>query len=384
MKKILLLGASGSIGIQTLDVIANHLEKFKLTAFSVGKQIDKAIEILNKFNVKYAYVLKKEDALKLDESYKDTTFFYGDKGLIELVENADYELLVNALVGFVGLRPTLRAIELKKDIALANKETLVAGGEIVKKAVAKYHVNLFPIDSEHSAIAQCLQGNDHKTIKNLIITASGGTFRDKTRDEIVDVTLEDTLKHPNWSMGAKITIDSATMMNKGLEVIEAHYLFDIDYDHIKVLLHKESIVHSMVEYIDNSIMAQLGNADMRLPIQYALDYPHSLVMNNEPLDLTKVATLHFEKMDMARFPLLALAYEVGKKGGNLPCIMNSANEEANFAFQKGLIKFLEIEDLVFAAVKNAKYQKVETIDDIMINDQWARDFVKNKIEVKNK
>ena len=326
MKKILLLGASGSIGIQTLDVIANHLEKFQLTAFSVGKQIDKAIEILNTFNVKYAYVLKKEDALKLDESYKDTNFFYGDKGLIELVENADYELLVNALVGFVGLRPTLRAIELKKDIALANKETLVAGGEIVKKAVAKYHVNLFPIDSEHSAIAQCLQGNDHKTIKNLIITASGGTFRDKTRDEIVDVTLEDTLKHPNWSMGAKITIDSATMMNKGLEVIEAHYLFDIDYDHIKVLLHKESIVHSMVEYIDNSIMAQLGNADMRLPIQYALDYPHRLVMNNEPLDLTKVATLHFEKMDMARFPLLALAYEVGKKGGNLPCIMNSANE----------------------------------------------------------
>ena len=185
-------------------------------------------------------------------------------------------------------------------------------------------------------------------------------------------------------MGAKITIDSATMMNKGLEVIEAHYLFDIDYDHIKVLLHKESIVHSMVEYIDNSIMAQLGNADMRLPIQYALDYPHRLVMNNEPLDLTKVATLHFEKMDMARFPLLALAYEVGKKGGNLPCIMNSANEEANFAFQKGLIKFLEIEDLVFAAVKNAKYQRIETIDDIMINDQWARDFVKNKIEVKNK
>lgn len=382
MKKILLLGASGSIGIQTIDVINNHPEYFELTGFSIGRQIDKAIDILNNFHVKYAYVLNKEDALKLSESFKDTTFFYGEDGLIELVEKCHYELLVNALVGFVGLKPTLRAIELGKDIALANKETLVAGGEIVKKAIDKYHVNLFPIDSEHSAIAQCLQGNEHKTIKNLIITASGGTFRDKTRDEIVDVTLEDTLKHPNWSMGAKITIDSATMMNKGLEVIEAHYLFDVDYDHIKVLLHKESIVHSMVEYVDNSIMAQLGNADMRLPIQYALEYPQRLSMNSEPLDLTKVGTLHFEKMDMARFPLLKLAYEVGKKGGNLPCIMNSANEEANYAFQKGKIKFLEIEELVFDAVNNATYEAVKTFEDIIRNDQWARNFVKNKIEVK--
>ena len=384
MKKILLLGASGSIGLQTIDVIKNHPEQYELIGFSVGKQIDKALDILNEFKVNYVYVMNEEDARTILSKYPDIQIYYGSDGLNKLVINAKYDLLVNALVGFVGLEPTLKAINLNIDVALANKETLVVAGELVKKALNEHKVNLFPIDSEHSAIAQCLQGNKHSEIKKLIITASGGSFRDKKREDLENVTLADTLKHPNWSMGAKITIDSATMMNKGLEVIEAHYLFDVDYDNIEVVLHRESIVHSMVEYVDNSIMAQLGNADMRLPIQYALSFPRRFSINTEPLDLVKVGTLHFEKMDMQRFPLLKLAYEVGKKGGNLPCIMNGANEEANFAFQAGEIAFLDIEKLVFMAVEHAKFAKVESLDDILAADAWVRDFVRKQIEVLNK
>ncbi|MCI5773649.1 MAG: 1-deoxy-D-xylulose-5-phosphate reductoisomerase [Erysipelotrichaceae bacterium] len=384
MKKILLLGASGSIGLQTIDVIKNHPDQYVLTGFSVGRQVAKAYEILACLKVEKVYVQDEEAAKKLQEAYQDIKVYHGKMGLLSLVEEADYDLLVNALVGFVGLEPTLKAISLNKDVALANKETLVVAGELVKKALKQHHVHLFPIDSEHSAIAQCLQGNKHEEIKKLIFTASGGSFRDKTRDQLKDVTLQDTLKHPNWAMGAKITIDSATMMNKGLEVIEAHYLFDVDYEDIDVLLHRESIVHSMVEYVDNSIMAQLGNADMRLPIQYALSYPARLSINTQPLDLVAIGSLHFEKMDMERYPLLALAYEVGKKGGNLPCIMNGANEEANFAFQKGEIAFLDIERLVFKAVEAATYAPVETLEDILAADKWVRAFVREQIEVINK
>lgn len=384
MKKILLLGASGSIGQQTIDVIKNHLDQYELTGFSVGKQVDKALMILKDIKVAHVYVKDAEDAAKISATYQDIKVYHGQDGLDELVGAADYDLLVNALVGFVGLQPTLKAISLNKDVALANKETLVVAGELVKKALVDHHVNLFPIDSEHSAIAQCLQGNKHEEIKKLIITASGGSFRDKSRDQLKDVTLADTLKHPNWSMGAKITIDSATMMNKGLEVIEAHYLFDVDYEDIEVVLHRESIVHSMVEYVDNSIMAQLGNADMRLPIQYALGFPRRYPINTEPLDLVKVGTLHFEKMDMERFPLLKLAYDVGRKGGNLPCIMNGANEEANFAFQKGQIAFLDIEELVFKAVEKAKFKPITSIEDILEADAWVRNYVREQIEVINK
>lgn len=384
MKKILLLGASGSIGQQTIDVIKNHLDQYELTGFSVGKQVDKALMILKDLKVAHVYVKDAEDAAKISATYQDIKVYHGQDGLDELVGAADYDLLVNALVGFVGLQPTLKAISLNKDVALANKETLVVAGELVKKALVDHHVNLFPIDSEHSAIAQCLQGNKHEEIKKLIITASGGSFRDKSRDQLKGVTLADTLKHPNWSMGAKITIDSATMMNKGLEVIEAHYLFDVDYEDIEVVLHRESIVHSMVEYVDNSIMAQLGNADMRLPIQYALGFPRRYPINTEPLDLVKVGTLHFEKMDMERFPLLKLAYDVGRKGGNLPCIMNGANEEANFAFQKGQIAFLDIEELVFKAVEKAKFKPITSIEDILEADAWVRNYVREQIEVINK
>lgn len=379
MKKILLLGASGSIGVQTIDVLENHPEMFELVAFSVGKQIDKARSILNKFNVKEVCISKKEDAELLQKEYPEVHFSYGNEGLDYLASLDNYDLCVNALVGFVGLRPTLCAIEHGKDVALANKETLVVAGELVQKAMDKHHVELFPIDSEHSAIAQCLRGNKYDQVNRLIITASGGSFRDKSREELENVTLEQTLKHPNWAMGAKITIDSATMMNKGFEVIEAHYLFGFDYDHIDVVLHPESIIHSMVEYKDHSVMAQLGNADMRLPIQYALCYPERFDMNTEPLDLVKIGTLHFREMDTKRFPLLRLAYDMGRKGGNMPCVMNAANEEANFAFQRGEVGFMDIERLIFAAIDACEYEPIESVNDIFKWDTWTREFVRKKI-----
>lgn len=379
MKKILLLGASGSIGVQTIDVLENHPEMFELVAFSVGKQIDKARSILNKFNVKEVCISKKEDAELLQKEYPEVHFSYGNEGLDYLASLDNYDLCVNALVGFVGLRPTLCAIEHGKDVALANKETLVVAGELVQKAMDKHHVELFPIDSEHSAIAQCLRGNKYDQVNRLIITASGGSFRDKSREELENVTLEQTLKHPNWAMGAKITIDSATMMNKGFEVIEAHYLFGFDYDHIDVVLHPESIIHSMVEYKDHSVMAQLGNADMRLPIQYALCYPERFEMNTEPLDLVKIGTLHFREMDTKRFPLLRLAYDMGRKGGNMPCVMNAANEEANFAFQRGEVGFMDIERLIFAAIDSCEYEPIESVNDIFKWDTWTREFVRKKI-----
>lgn len=383
MKKILLLGASGSIGVQTIDVILNHPQEYELVGFSVGKQVNKVDEILSKLNVSFVYVLNDDDAKSLSLKYPDVHFYSGLKGLEKLIEVTEYDLLVNALVGFVGLKPTLQSIEKGKDVALANKETLVAAGDLVNAKLKEHNVNLFPIDSEHSAIAQCLKGNEHHEIKNLIITASGGTFRDSKREDLVNVTLEQTLKHPNWSMGAKITIDSATMMNKGLEVIEAHHLFDVPYENIKVLLHKESIIHSMVEYVDNSIMAQLGNADMRLPIQYAMSYPKHIPINTTPLDLASVGCLHFENISFERYPLLKLAYEVGKKGGNLPCIMNGANEEANFAFQRGEISFLDIEKYVFMSVEAAKFAEINTVEDVVKADAWAREYVLNLIRSAN-
>lgn len=383
MKKVLLLGASGSIGVQTIDVILNHPEEYELVGFSVGKQVDKVDEILSKLNVSLVYVMDENAAKVLSLKYPNVCFYSGLKGLEELIEDAVYDLLVNALVGFVGLKPTLQSIAKGKDVALANKETLVAAGDLVNEELKKHKVNLFPIDSEHSAIAQCLKGNEHHEIKNLIITASGGTFRDTKREDLVGVTLEQTLKHPNWSMGAKITIDSATMMNKGLEVIEAHHLFNIPYENIKVLLHKESIIHSMVEFVDNSIMAQLGNADMRLPIQYAMSYPKHIPINTTPLDLGSVGCLHFENISFERYPLLKLAYEVGKKGGNLPCIMNGANEEANFAFQRGEISFLDIEKYVFMSVEAASFAEIKTVEDVVKADAWAREYVINLIRSAN-
>ncbi|MCH3961881.1 MAG: 1-deoxy-D-xylulose-5-phosphate reductoisomerase [Solobacterium sp.] len=381
MKRLILLGASGSIGMQTIDVVHQHPADFAITAFSVGHHIEKIAEILKDSPVKNICVQEEKDAIALSAVYPDIHFVYGDEGLCWLSENCEYDLLVNALVGFVGFMPTLKAIESGHDVALANKETLVVGGKLIYEALHRCHRSLYPIDSEHSAIFQCLQGNRKEEVKRLIITASGGSFRTKSREELKDVTVAQALNHPNWTMGAKITIDSATMMNKGFEVTEAHWLFDMDYDHIDVLMHPESVVHSMVEYVDHSTIAQMGAPDMRLPIQYALTWPQRYPLAQEhPLDLAEIGSLHFSKPDVRRFPLLALAYEAGRKGGNLDAVMNGANEEANAAFRKGIISFLMIEEIVIRAVNLAPFKEVETVQDLIDGDAWGRNFALAQIE----
>lgn len=380
-KRIVLLGASGSIGMQTLDVIKHHSDEFELVAFSLGHQIDKIDMIMENFPIHAFCVQEEEAAAFYAKKYPECTVFAGDEGLLRLAEGEGYDVLVNALVGFVGFMPTLRAIETKHDVALANKETLVVGGELIQKAVKQHGVALSPIDSEHSAIFQCLQGNDQKQVNRLLITASGGSFRNLTREQLKDVTVEQALSHPNWTMGAKITIDSATMMNKGFEVMEAHYLFDIPYDKIHVYMHDESVVHSMVEYDDYSIIAQLGNPDMRLPIQYALTYPNRYpIGNSKPFDLASIGTLHFKDPDFARYPLLKLAYMVGKRGGTLPAYMNAANEVANAAFRNGLIPFLAIEEIVIATVETLPYHEIDTVDDLLVANQVGFAYAQRLVE----
>ncbi len=381
MKQIILLGASGSIGEQTLDVIRSHPELFELVAFSVRSRLAAAYKILDEFKVRAICVKDERDADEIRKKYPHLDIHIGDQGLLELAALPYGDTLVNALVGFVGLLPTLKAIECRKNIALANKETLIVGGKFVKAALREYGVSLKPIDSEHSAIFQCLQGNEHGSVEKLIITASGGSFRDRSRDQLQGVTVNEALSHPNWSMGAKITIDSATMMNKGFEVIEAHYLFDIDYDKIEVLLHRESIVHSLVQYCDHALMAQLGTADMRLPIQYALTHPARLpLMNSEILNLAEVGALHFEKADFDRYPLLGLAYKAGRLEGNACAIMNAANEEAVALFLAGKITFLDIEAYVFKAVESIEFIENATLEDIIRSDAAARAFVNEAVK----
>jgi 1-deoxy-D-xylulose-5-phosphate reductoisomerase len=382
MKRLVLLGASGSIGLQTVDVVKKNKDKFEIVAFSIGRNIEVCRKLIEEINCNIVCVSLKEDALMLSKEYPNITFYYGDEGLVKLAKLENYDLLVNALVGFVGLIPTLNAIENKKDVALANKETLVVAGEIVNKALKKNGCMLFPIDSEHSAILQCLLGNNIKQVKKIIITASGGSFRDLSRDELKNVSVKDALNHPNWAMGAKITIDSATMMNKGFEVIEAHYLFDIDYDDIEVVLHKESYVHSMVEYIDGSIMAQIGNADMRIPIMYSLSYPERLKFESD-FSFSQIKSLNFKEMDFERFPLLKLAYDVGRKKGNLPAILNAANEIANKAFRDGLISFLDIDDLVYKSINDMDFIKNPSLEELIDSDIKTRNYVNSLIKGEN-
>ena len=384
-KRILLLGASGSIGTQTIDIIEQHPEQYELVSFGIGKNIDYARKLLTKYPVSLISVERKEDSEELQKEFPHTRVTYGSAGLVELVTSVNYDLLVNALVGFVGLEPTLKALETKHNVALANKETLVVGGELVNKAALENGCVITPIDSEHSAIAQCLAGNPYKQIKKLIITASGGSFRKKTREELKDVTVEEALSHPNWTMGAKITIDSATMMNKGFEVMEAHYLFDIPYEQIEVLMHDESIIHSMVEYKDGAVMAELGTPDMRIPIQYAisdLENLRSELNLGESLDLAKVATMHFHAPDYNRFPLLKLAYDIGQNPGTNQAVLNASNEVANAAFRNHRIPFLMIEEVVFKTVEAFKNKPVTSLEELIDVDQKARkyaeDYIRNK------
>lgn len=374
MKRITLLGGTGSIGIQTVDIIKRHPEQFQLVGFAFGTNIDKALPVIENLKPKYIVVQNRETFTKLNNklSYSPTINF-GMEALNEIVSLPDIDLVVNAVLGSVGLQPTLEAIRAKKQIAFANKETLVTAGHIVMKEANEHGVELLPVDSEHAAIHQCLKGENHDEIKKIILTASGGSFRDKTRDQLIGVTKHDALKHPNWSMGAKITIDSATMMNKGLEVIEAHWLFDTPYDQIDVILHNESVIHSMVEFADQSVMAQLGTPDMRIPIQYALTYPvRSDFTLSEALDLVKVGQLNFREMSFDRFPCLRMAYEAGRMGGSLPTVLNAANEEAVKLFLQDKITFLEIEELIEKEMETHSVIQDPDLDTIFELDQEIR------------
>lgn len=380
MKKICVLGVTGSIGQQTVDVVKHHRDEFEIVAMSAGRNIDLLEQTMTVIHAKHICVQNEEDMLYLQRKYKDVHFYCGQEGLVSIATLSEIDIVLNAIVGFAGLLPTMNAIKAHKDIALANKETLVVAGHLIIPLIKEYGVQLLPVDSEHSAIFQCINGEYHGEINKIILTASGGSFRDKTRSELSHVSVEDALKHPNWSMGAKITIDSATLFNKGLEVMEAKWLFDVDYDDIEVLIHPESIIHSMVEYKDTAVIAQLGTPDMRLPIQYALTYPHRFpLMGGKRLSLSEVGTLHFEKPDFHRFHALALAYEAGCRGGSMPCVLNGANEQANTLFLKKKIEFLDIEKYVEEAMRAHHWIDHPTLEQLIEIDQWARNFVKERV-----
>ena len=380
-KHITLLGATGSIGIQTIDIIREHPQEFKLVAFSAGRNLDKTREIIREFSPALVSVQNENDAILLKKEFPSIELAYGSKGLIEVATHSDASVLVNAVLGSVGLESTLEAIKQQKTIALANKETLVTAGHLVMAAAAKYNSPILPVDSEHSALFQSMNGEKRSQISRLILTASGGSFRDRTRQELENVTIQDALNHPNWSMGAKITIDSATMMNKGLEVIEAQVLFDMSYDDIDVLLHRESIIHSMVEFHDTSVMAQLGTPDMRVPIQYALSYPNRLPRKQaKRLNLVEIGKLHFEEMNLERFRALKLAYDAGRAGGSMTTVLNAANEAAVALFLNGDIRFLQIEELIERVMDKHDVIRTPDLETILHVDAFTRKTVQNMVK----
>ncbi|THF81340.1 1-deoxy-D-xylulose-5-phosphate reductoisomerase [Cohnella fermenti] len=373
MRKIAVLGSTGSIGTQTLDVISRNPEAYEVVALAAGTNAELLLTQAHAFRPKLVSIASEEAAARLrGELPEGTRLLIGEEGLTEAAAGCGADYVVCALVGAVGLRSTLAAIDAGAAIGLANKETLVTAGHIVTKRAGEKGVPLLPIDSEHSAIFQCLNGEDGRAVKRLLITASGGSFRDRTREQLVHVTVEDALKHPNWSMGAKITIDSATMVNKGLEVIEAHWLFGLPYEQIDVVLHPESIVHSMVEFSDTSVIAQLGNPDMRVPIQYALTYPQRRPSPASPLDLVKAGALHFREMDFVRYPCLRMAYEAGRAGGTATTAFNAANEAAVGRFLRGEIPFLAIESIIESVLGKHDAITNPDLETILGTDDWAR------------
>lgn len=373
MKRIAILGSTGSIGTQTLDVIAHNTEQYQVEALAGGYNISLLAEQARIFRPKVVSVATKALAEELSQAVPEgTKVYHGEEGLLEAAAGTDADFVVTALVGSQGLRPTLAAIEAGKDIGLANKETLVTAGHLVTEQIKRRGVRVLPIDSEHSAIFQCLNGEQMKDVRKITLTASGGSFRDRTRKELEHVTVQEALQHPNWSMGAKITIDSATMVNKGLEVIEAYWLFGKPYSQIEVLIHPESIIHSFVEFADYSIIAQLGNPDMRVPIQYALTYPDRLPTPSQPLNLAQIGKLHFREMDYERFPCLKMAFESGQAGGTATTVFNAANEAAVDLFLKGQIRFLQIEDIIADALDKHETIAAPSLEQILEADQWAR------------
>ncbi|PAB61233.1 1-deoxy-D-xylulose-5-phosphate reductoisomerase [Anaeromicrobium sediminis] len=382
MKNISILGSTGSIGTQALDVVRSNKEKFKVVGLTAGKNIELLEKQIREFNPEIVAVMDEEKAIELKRkiSHMDVEIFSGIEGLNEVATIESAHVVLTSVVGMVGLVPTMKAIEAKKDIALANKETLVTAGKIVMDAAKKNKVKILPVDSEHSAIFQSLSGYENKDINRVILTASGGPFRGLKRQEVKDKKVNEALKHPKWNMGKKISIDSATLMNKGLEVIEAKWLFDVEPEQIEVVVHPQSIIHSMVEYKDSSIISQMGYPDMRVPIQYALTYPERMENNYEKTDFYKIGQLTFEKADTQTFPCLELAYEALKKGGSYPAVLNGANEELVELYIQDKIKFYDISDTIkeVLEVHDPKYNF--SVKDIIQIDKWSREFVKNKFK----
>lgn len=380
MKTISILGSTGSIGKQALEVAKLH--KLKVTALAAHSSMD-LLELQARI-IKPEYVCIYNEGLF--KPLSDRLFGTGVKvlsgmdGLCAIAADTNHEIMLNSVVGMVGLLPTLTAINAGKDIALANKETLVAGGSLVMKSAAEKNVRIFPVDSEHSAIFQCMQGNNPKQVNKIILTASGGPFYGKTAEELKEVTVEQALRHPNWSMGNKITIDSATLMNKGLEFIEAKWLFDIDPKNIEIVVHRQSVLHSAVEYKDYSVIGQLGTPDMKIPIQYALLYPERCECNVKRLSLTEYGTLTFDKPDYDTFKCLSTAIRAMELGGAYPCIANGANEAAVELFLNRKISFLDIGRLVEAAVDHLEYRELHSYEDVIEADKKAREFVENHIK----
>ena len=372
MKKITILGSTGSIGTQSLEVIKNHPEKFRVHALTCGKNTERLAEQIEMFQPSFAVTEREEDAARLAKIFPKIEFSWGERGLIEAAEGA-CDMVLNALVGMRGLAPTCAAIAAGKDIALANKETLVAGGALVMDAVAKAGVRLLPVDSEHSAIFQCLEGNRNRPVKKILLTASGGPFRGYTKEQLEKVTLEQALKHPSWSMGKKITVDSATMMNKGLEVIEAKWLFDIAAEKIQILVHPQTIVHSAVEFEDNSVIAQMGRPDMKIPISLALGYPDRLKSGDAELDFfSEGKNLTFEKPDPAVFRCIGLAYEAIEAGGSYPVVLNAANEVLVSAFLNKKIRFMDIQNTLERILHDHKPMYNLDLEDILEIDKETR------------
>lgn len=378
MKNIYLLGATGSIGSQTIELIEEFPNEFNLVAISGYSKLEQVIEIGSKFPLEMIAVKNEEDAKIIQNIFQNVTIVFGPAGL-EAVAKLNPEdrdgVLINALVGMVGLKPTIEAIKIDRNILLANKETLVVGGHLIKELLQTHKINLYPIDSEHNAIWQILQGEEKRSIKQLIITASGGPFRDMSKEQLKNVTLKEALRHPNWSMGKKITIDSATMMNKGFEIIEAAYLFDLEIEKITPIIHRESIVHSMVEFIDSSIIAQLANHDMKLPISYAMFYPNRVKNLTASLDFEQLSQLHFEKVDYEKYPLLRLAMECFKIGGSSRTVLNAANEAAGQLFIEEKIRFVDIESIVMDAVKSHQSIPNPTLEQIYEIDQSIKNLI---------
>jgi 1-deoxy-D-xylulose-5-phosphate reductoisomerase len=375
MKNLLILGSTGSIGINALNVIRNFPDKFRVTALTVNTRIDLLEPQIKEFNPPFVVVKNRELAAELERKIGSSTkVLAGEEGLVYAASQLDYDILVGAMVGFAGLIPTIEAIKRGKRIALANKETLVVAGELVKDLSEKHNAEIIPVDSEHSAIFQCLTGENREEVEKLILTASGGPFREMDKEHFDSVTVEDALNHPNWKMGNKITIDSATMMNKGLEVIEAHWLFDLPKEKIDVVIHPQSIVHSMVQFVDGSIKAQMGLPDMKLPIQYALTYPERLKNDFTRTSLPDISSLTFSEPDHSRFECLNLAYRTLESGGTAPCILNAANEVAVDKFLKKEIKFPDIPALICNALDHFDNHKHPELETIIEQDRQTREF----------